>query len=196
MRFTIPNEKISRHNESKAPEFPKYTSQLINWANQNAQGTRPRVVGQLTELFPCYLKQTDQASIADWENWYTQQFPDALKAATDRICAQIEHLKKAIQLIDRPMIEAWVRDLVISKTFDGMYVQKAILAELSIREGQPYRLATAQEEAKGIDGFVGDTAYSIKPSTYKTMDRLPEQIQAKMVFYQKVKAGLDIEVID
>lgn len=94
------------------------------------------------------------------------------------------------------MIEAWVRDLIISKTFDGMYVQKAILAELSIREELPYRMATAQEEAKGIDGFVGNTAYSIKPSTYKTMDRLPEQIKAKMVFYQKVKAGLDIEVID
>lgn len=44
MKFTIPNERISRHNESKAAEFPKYTSQLINWANQNAQG-RGRLPG-------------------------------------------------------------------------------------------------------------------------------------------------------
>ena len=32
------------------PEFPKYSTQLINLANQNAQGTRPKVVGQMSEL--------------------------------------------------------------------------------------------------------------------------------------------------
>ena len=31
-------------------DFPKYTTQLINLANQNAQGTRPKVVGQMSEL--------------------------------------------------------------------------------------------------------------------------------------------------
>ena len=32
----------------EAKEFPKYTTQLINLANQNSQGTRPRVVVQLS----------------------------------------------------------------------------------------------------------------------------------------------------
>lgn len=31
-------------------EFPRYTTQILNLANQDAQGTRPRVVGQLSEL--------------------------------------------------------------------------------------------------------------------------------------------------
>ena len=52
MKFTIKNEEISKINGVESAEFPKYTSQLINWANQNAQGTRPKVVGQLSELFP------------------------------------------------------------------------------------------------------------------------------------------------
>lgn len=52
MHLTIRNEEIQDLNDCEQTEFPKYTSQLINWANQNAQGTRPKVVGQLSELFP------------------------------------------------------------------------------------------------------------------------------------------------
>ena len=74
-----------------------------------------------------------------------------------------------IKLIDYEMVEQWVDDLVINKTFNGMYVQKAILAFLAEQTDQSYRLATPDEEAKGIDGYVGGTAYSIKPDTYKTM---------------------------
>lgn len=52
MNYTLKNERIEAYNQSDKYVFPKYTSQLINWANQNAQGTRPRVVGQMSELFP------------------------------------------------------------------------------------------------------------------------------------------------
>lgn len=45
MDYTIRNEILVEFNEGKTQKFPKYTSQLINWANQNAQGTRPKVVG-------------------------------------------------------------------------------------------------------------------------------------------------------
>ena len=48
----------------------------------------------------------------------------------------------------------------------------------------------------GIDGYVGDTAYSIKPDTYKTMDRLSETIDANMIYYTKTKPGLKVNVDD
>ena len=54
MKFNISNAELSALNDITNPEFPKYTSQLINWANQNAQGTRPKIVGQLSDLFPEY----------------------------------------------------------------------------------------------------------------------------------------------
>ena len=56
-----------------------------------------------------------------------------------------------------------------------------------------YRLATPEEESKGIDGFVGGVPYSVKPDTYKTMGRLTEVIDAKMIYYTKTKTGLKIE---
>ena len=55
MNFTIKNETIANYNKTAKFDFPKYTSQLINWANQNAQGTRPAVVGQMSELFPEFM---------------------------------------------------------------------------------------------------------------------------------------------
>ena len=94
------------------------------------------------------------------------------------------------------MVEKWVEDLVIYKTFNGLYVQKAILASLAKKKNTTYRLATPNEEAKGIDGYVGNTPYSIKPETYKTMGRLSESIDVKMIYYNKIKTGLKIEVED
>ena len=63
MNYTIKNDEIADFNESEAFEFPKYTSQLINWANQNAQGTRANVVGQMSELFPQFMEECDEITM-------------------------------------------------------------------------------------------------------------------------------------
>ena len=194
MKYTLKNDLIEDFNDSQSFSFPKYTSQLINWANQNAQGTRPVVVGQMSELFPEFMTSGEEITIENWRNWYVERYPDAFNKATDKIFAQVENLRNAIPLIDREMVERWVEDLVISKTFNGMYVQKAILASLAERKGTTYRLATPEEESIGIDGYVGNVPYSVKPDTYKTMGRLSETIDVKMIYYTKTKTGLTIEV--
>ena len=196
MNCTIKNDEIADFNESEAFEFPKYTSQLINWANQNAQGTRANVVGQMSELFPQFMEECDEITIENWKEWYTTKYPNAFATATEKIFTQVQNLKNAIPLIDKEMVERWVEDLVILKTFNGLYVQKAILAFLAKKQGKSYRLATPDEESKGIDGYVGNTPYSVKSTTYKTMKRLSEVIDVKMVYYEKTKTGLKIEVED
>lgn len=196
MKYTLKNELIENFNESKSFSFPKYTSQLINWANQNAQGTRPVVVGQMSELFPEFMNSGMEITIENWRKWYTEKYPEAFENATDKIFAQVQNLRNAIPLIDREMVENWVQDLVINKTFNGMYVQKAILASLAEKRGTTYRLATPEEESIGIDGYVGEIPYSVKPDTYKTMGRLSETIDVKMIYYSKTKTNLKIEVED
>lgn len=127
MKITIKTAIFSIITIDSVPDFPKYTSQLMNWANQNAQGTRPRVVGQLSELFPQYRKECgdgEEISIGGWERWYSERYPDSIDEAADKIFHQMEHLKEAIQLIDLDMIRRWVYDLVITKTYNGLYIQK------------------------------------------------------------------------
>ena len=116
MKYTLKNDLIEDFNESVSFNFPKYTSQLINWANQNAQGTRPVVVGQMSELFPEFMASGEEITVENWRKWYIERYPDAFDKATDKIYAQVENLRNAIPLIDREMVERWVEDLVILKT--------------------------------------------------------------------------------
>ncbi len=194
MNYTIKNKDIEIYNENEPFSFPKYTSQLINWANQNAQGTRPATVGQMSELFPEFLESDEEKTINGWRRWYSKRQPEAFNNATNKIWTQVNNLKEAIQLIDKEMVRKWVEDLIIYKTFNGLYVQKAILASLAKIKGKTFRMANVEEEAKGIDGYVGDTPYQVKADTYKTMDRLPESINVKMIYYTKTKTGLKVEV--
>ncbi len=194
MKYILKSENIVAYNESDEFKFPKYTSQLINWANQNAQGTRTVVVGQMSELFQEFLASEEDITIENWRKWYTKRYPNAFNMATDKIFAQVQNLRDAIPLIDREMVMHWVEDLVINKTFNGMYVQKAILASLAEKRGCTFRLATPAEESLGIDGYVGKTPYSVKPDSYKAMGRLSESIDVKMIYYTKTKTGLTIEV--
>ena len=196
MKFNIKNERITALNGGSVPSFPKYTSQLMNLANQNGHGTRPNVVGQMSDLFPEYAREADEVSLDGWRNWYLERHAELLDTAADRIMDQIENLRQAVQLIDRDMVYRWASDLVLDKTYHGMYLQQAILSELADRLNLPWRPATPQEEAKGIDGYVGDTPYSVKPDTYRSKNMLPEDISVKMIYYKKAKDKWDIEVDD
>ena len=196
MIISIKNEELLALNGAESPDFPKYTSQLINWANQNAQGTRPKVVGKLSDLFPEFESETEEVTITKWREWYLSKYPNAVYDATEKIWKQVENLKEAIVLIDKDMVKRWVEDLVITKTYNGLYFQQAILERLSTILELPYRLATAEEESKGIDGYVGDTAYSVKPDTYKSTNArsISDDVKVKMIYYTKTKTGITVEI--
>jgi hypothetical protein len=97
-------------------------------------------------------------------------------------------------LIDEDMVRKWVKDLVHTKTYTGLKFQKSILKRVAYRTGKNYRTATPAEEAKGIDGFIGDEPVSIKPMTYKSKSMLQEKIDSKIIFCDKVKDGIKVEL--
>ena len=116
-----------------------------------------------------------------------------METAAQKVEAMVEKLVVAIEQIDRPIIERWVSDLVLVKTFVGLRFQAAILEKVAARIGASFRLANTDEEARGIDGFIGETPVSVKTDTCRVMAALPENIEAKMIFYTVTKDGLRIE---
>ena len=190
MQIKLKNAEIQEYVNAPASEFPKYTTQLMNIANQNSQATRPRHVGQLSDLIQEFPGQTFE----EWVRWYQERYPDAIDEATDRIIVMIENFKEAVEKIDRSLVQSWVEDLVLVKTFAGLKFQEAILKKLSEIKGCAYRLAEPHEESQGIDGFVGEEAYSIKPSTYDSIPTLAESIEVKIIFYEKKRDGVVFEI--
>ena len=162
MKFELTKEELKKINTSIKIEFPKYTTQLMNLANQNAQGTRPKVVGTLSEIFQEYMDNNQNINIENWKKWYLENYPDAIDNAAERIMENIKNLQEAIKLINKELVYKWAEDLVINKTFNGLYIQKAIIHKLAQIKKKDCRLATKEEESHGIDGYVGNTACSYR----------------------------------
>ena len=188
-KIKISNSDIEKLSNASQYPFPKYATQIINLLNSNAQGTRPAVVGQMSEL----IQEFDGKTLEEWIEWYSSKQPDAVTKATDKIFNMYQLMSEAFAAIDRPMIEAWVKDLVYNKTYCGLKFQSAIIAFLAGQYNNDWRLANVEEEARGIDGFVGDTPVQIKSSTYKLEARLGENIEIPIVYYDKKKDGISIE---
>ncbi len=191
MKVKITSEEIRKYLDIETPEFPKYVAPLINLANQYAQGTRPRVVGQMSEL----IQEFEGRTLLEWEKWYLKKKPDAIKYATEKILQKLKEFKNSLNNINKAMVERWVRDLVIVKTFAGLRFQEAILKKgAEIKGGtNNYRLAGPEDESKGIDGYIGNIPVSIKPHTYKVKATLQQHINIKIIYYSKIENGIEVD---
>jgi hypothetical protein len=193
VKLRLSSEDLKILLDVRTEDFPKYVWPLINLANKFSQGTRPRVVGQMSDL----IQEFAGSTLEEWRDWYNETRPASIDQATEKILAQLQALRVAIATVDRPMVKRWVEDLVIVKTFIGLKFQQAILRFIAEHRDVEYRLANAEEESRGIDGFVGDKPVCIKPDTYRTkrgelQETLPED--AELVYCRKLEAGKGIEI--
>jgi len=169
------------------PEFPKYTTQIMNTANQNSQGTRPATVGQLNEIIEEYKEQYPDGDFEDWRQFYFENYDggENIEEATDKVFDMVVKMREAAEEIDREMVNRWVKDLVLYKTYTGLgRNEEAILKKLSEEYDLSYELGTVEDESKGIDGYLGNQPVSVKPITYKQKARLQEDIDAPIVYYE------------
>ena len=189
MKIKITTKEIREYLNIETLEFPKYVAPLINLANQYAQGTRPRVVGQMSEL----IQEFEGKTLLEWEGWYLEKNPEAIKNATDKILQKLEEFKDSLNKIDRATVEKWVRDLIIAKTFAGLRFQEAILKKGAEIKGTDYHFAEPDEESKGIDGYIGSIPVSIKSHTYEVKASLPEHIGVRIIYYRKIDDGIEVD---
>ncbi len=186
--FKLKTDEMIRYATGEVQTFPKYTTQLMNIANRNAQSTRARYVGQMSEL----INDFDGDSYDQWVRWYLDKHPDAIDTATDRTYKMIEKMRRAMADIDRKMVRRWIEELVLTKTYVGLRFQESILKKTAEKRKASYRKAKPAEESKGIDGYIGTDAVSIKPVTYLDQPLLQDEIAAEIIFYEKVRGGINV----
>ena len=166
----------------------KYVGTVINNINGFKQSTRPKNVGQMSDMIQQYKDTTVAPSKEGWINYYEGEQSGSIDTATDKTWEGIQELIVNLQSLTKEDVRNWTEDLVIDKTFDGLFWQEEILKQSS-KTGE-YRLATPEEEAKGIDGVVDGEFVSIKPDTYKqTINSKQENIDVRIIYYKKLSKG-------
>ncbi len=139
------------------------------------------------------VQECPERTYEGWVRWYRTGHPSAIADATERIWGQVQKYQAAAGVITKAMVESWVRDLVLTKTFVGLKTQDTVLEVLAERLTlRPIRKASPTEEARGIDGYLGATPVSVKPETYRAQI-LPERISVPIVYYEKDDDSLVID---
>lgn len=131
------------------------------------------------------IQQCPDKSFEGWKKWYLERHPESIEDATQKIKDMIDNLKEAILLIDEERIRNWVKDLVLTKTAEGLIIQEIILKKVAELENTTYQIANPEEEAHGIDGYIGDHLVSIKPISYDTKkSTVRDRIDAHIINYE------------
>jgi len=167
-----------------------YIGSVINLANSFSQATRPRNVGQMSDLIQEYRESTVNPTRDGWKLFYNEREGlDKIDVAADKDWDYIQRIKENLNSLNRDDVYKWLNDLIIDKTFEGLQVQLDVLEMVS--ETGEYRLSTPDEESKGIDGVVDGKYVSVKPHSYKkTIEAGKETIEYDIIYYKKTKKGL------
>lgn len=179
------------------PSFPKYTTQIMNTANQNSQATRPRIVGQMNELIEEYKEEYPDGEFDDWEEFYYEKNDgeERIQEATQKVYEMVVKMREAAERIDEQMVHRWVEDLVLYKTYIGLgRNEEAIFEKLAKEYDLEYTRGTTPDESKGIDGYLGAQPVSIKPITYQQKGRLQEDIDVPIVYYEEYKTNNSLKL--
>jgi len=177
--------------DTEKKEFPKYTTPLLNLSNQFSQGTRPKYVGQMTDL----IHDSPVDDYETWKKWYLETHPDSLKQASERIKSMIDNFKGALNKIDDTMISDWAEDLVVTKTYEALKAHEFIFKHVVEERGGNWREATSEEKKKSIAGFIDDKPIVILPTSQKNSTPLyinkvgPD---AEVIYYSNKNAHLKI----
>ena len=169
-----------------------YIGSVINLGNSFSHATRPKNVGQLSDMIQNFRNSTYEHTVEGWRQYYDDHIGNSkIDDASDKIWEYVNRIKDNLQHLTKDDVRAWTEDLIIDKTFMGLQIQLDVLRKASY--GKPYRLATSEEESKGIDGYIGDEPVSIKPNTYKkTIQAGKESIPYRIIYYRNTPTGIKI----
>ncbi len=196
--FRISEEERDRLVADEVEDFPidnpKYTTYLLNPAINLSQSNRPHVVGQMSDIVEEFREKHPEGTFEDWVEYYYEEYDgkDRLEEATEMAYPMVEKMRDAFEQIDEEMTHNYLRDLVLFKSYEGFDIQEAVLRKLGELYDEEITPATAEDESKGIDGYIGDQPVQVKPATYK--DNLQETIDVPIVYYDENKSNKAMRV--
>lgn len=171
-------------------EFPKYTTQLLNLANQNAQSTRPEYVGKMKDIIKEFESDIPEGEYDDWVEFYTSEYEgdEKLNESADRLYEMVQNMREAMDRIDEDMAERYVKQLVLYKTYIGKNadIDEVIFKKLE----QVYSTEVERTPESWMAGYVEDI-----PVVFQSLDSQFEENQNAVIIYYRVESDNSI-IID
>jgi hypothetical protein len=192
--FEISDEERERICRGHVEDFPKYTTQILNLANQNAQSTRPRVVGDMNDLIEEFEEKHPNGTFEDWKEFYLKEKEGERKLdeSSDKLLEMVKRIKDAMEKIEENMAERYIRDLVLYKTYTQIDHPEVIIK----RTANQFQLDYEIGGDTYIDGKIGDVPVRVvsmqEASGISTADNV-----ARIVYKEnKSNNGLEVDATD
>ena len=188
--YVVSKNKIKSLKKKTLSDFPPYSTYLINKASETAQATRPKVVGQLTEEFPEFAEYCRRNSIEytvdSWKKYHMEKHPGARDISKKKIMGMLENFRESLDAIDESLVEEWVDDLLYSKTFLGLDIENIIFNYFE-NLGHTVKKSTPAEESRGIDLYIDNKPYQIKPESIYREKNIMGRIPYPIIVYTQDK---------
>lgn len=163
------------------PDLPKYTSGFINEINGWAGGSKAENVSQVSELIKLFREDNPTGGLNEWIEFHQglegsnikvlkgrgkrKRFETVQMAGIEQgvrdIMQKMEEVKTNINQLTEDKVRAWLKNLVYEKTFCGLEAQELILKDIALKYDKDWLLGSAEDEQKGIDGFIIDSNTSL-----------------------------------
>jgi hypothetical protein len=148
--------------------WPKYVTQLLNVAAQNAKAFDKKIVGSTKDT---WLEMRGQNIRGTFENWVSFYDSKPFSQNLSKQAAKLYEMTQKMQLggMTLEMCDDYIKEVVYNKSHMGMAGEEMALQSVADYYKLPLRFSTAEEESQGIDGWIGDKPAQVKPegSAYK-----------------------------
>lgn len=172
-----------------AYEFPGLTAELIALASRLSGATTRKKLGNPMAV----IEEFKGKQFEDWASFYEEERPGAIDTASNEIFDTIEKLRQALGQVDEQLVRHWVEEAVLKRTYAVWRIHETILKHIAKLQGKAFRQADDGEVEEGIDGFIDERPFSVRPvSHYFKGPPEEEAEQVDVVYYEKAKNGLKI----
>ena len=96
-----------------------YVGSVINLGNSFSQATRPKNVGQMSDLIQEYRESTDRPTRDGWESFYNDRIGlDKIDIATDKTWDYVQRIKDLLKILKKNLAMNGITTLYLAKSSD------------------------------------------------------------------------------
>ncbi len=207
--------KLKKHINTEADEerefpLPKYAGQFFNLISSNSQATRPKYVGQMSEIIPEFINEyhKEKDKFPDWRDWkeyyldkHKEEYDNGFERFKEYINKHLDAMSKIINDDDYDLAKNWYDKFILIQNYKGFQYELLILEFIKreLKKGKYYivRKSTPEEEINSIDIVIENTethenvCINVKPKA--SFERINKQ---KNISFKEDVVYLYYEVMD